>query len=87
MRTSFATFAAIVLLLLIGCGGKEERPYIPLDQVPEAVMKVAKEKLPDVKFDTAWKTPKGNYEIRGKGKNGKTRDVQVTPEGKWVETD
>lgn len=80
----------LALLFVVGCGGCSDKPKgenVPLDKVPEPVMKVAKEKLPDVKFEQAWKTPNGNYEVRGKGKNGKVRDIQVKPDGEVVEVD
>ncbi len=50
-------------------------------------MKVAKDELPGVKFEQAWKTPGGNFEVRGKGQNGKVRDIQVKPDGEVVEVD
>ena len=75
------------LLFVVGCESKPKGENVDLDKVPEPVMKVAKEKLPDVKFEQAWKTPDGNYEVRGKGKNGKVRDIQVKPDGEVVEVD
>ena len=78
----------LTLLFVVGCGEKTPKgENVELDKVPEPVMKVAKEKLPDVKFEQAWKTPNGNYEVRGKGKNGKVRDIQVKPDGTVVEVD
>ena len=59
---------------------------VPIDEVPETVMKSAAEKLPDVKFDTAWKEG-DDYEVRGKTKDGKVRDVRVSPDGKVLEVD
>jgi hypothetical protein len=78
--------AVAVVLLAIGCGDRHVAD-VPLDQVPEPVMKSAHEKLPDVKFEQAWKTANGNYEVRGKEKSGKTRDIQVKPNGEVVEID
>ena len=78
----------LALLFVVGCGEKTPKgENVELDKVPEPVMKAAKEKLPDVKFDQAWKTPNGNYEVRGKAKNGKVRDIQVKPDGTVVEVD
>ena len=77
----------LTLLFVVGCESKPKGENVELDKVPEPVMKVAKEKLPDVKFEQAWKTPNGNYEVRGKGKNGKVRDIQVKPDGTVVEVD
>lgn len=84
-------FTSGVLLLATGCGEIfEETEMVPIDKVPEAVMKVAKEKLPDVTFDTAWTEKEGDttvYEVRGKSPDGKTRDIKVSPDGKVLEVD
>ena len=81
----------LILLFCVGCGGcgdgKAKGENVALEQVPEPVMKVAKEKLPGVKFEQAWKTPNGNFEVRGKEKSGKVRDIQVKPDGTVVEID
>ncbi len=78
----------VVLCVMIGCGEIEPgAKNVPLEKVPDPVMKVAKEKLPNVTFEQAWTTPKGNYEVRGKDKNGKVRDIQVKPDGEVVEVD
>lgn len=77
----------LILAGVIGCAETPKGENVALEQVPEPVMKVAKEKLPGVKFEQAWKTPTGNYEVRGKGQNGKVRDVQVKPDGTVVEVD
>jgi len=84
MMTACVLFLA---LALAGCGGSEKAEDVPLDKVPEPVMKVAKENLPDVEFNQAWKTRNGNYEVRGKNKAGKVRDIQVKPDGTVVEVD
>ena len=84
---SFVMILAVALLFVVGCESKPKGENVDLDKVPEPVMKVAKEKLPDMKFEQAWKTPNGNYEVRGKGKNGKVRDIQVKPDGEVVEVD
>lgn len=75
-------------LLLIGCENEEmDGQNVPLEKVPEKVMEVAKQKLPGITFEQAWTTPKGNYEVRGRDKNGKVRDIQVKPTGEVVEVD
>lgn len=81
---------AFALLFLAGCSAAEQKPddtVVALEQVPEAAMKAAKEKLPGVTFDTAWKTETGAYEIRGKDSRGKIRDLQVTESGEVLEVD
>jgi hypothetical protein len=76
----------VMLAFAAGCAPEKVQP-VPLEKVPEKVMKVAREKLPNVKFDSAWMTRKGNYEVRGKTPEGKTRDIQITPDGEVVEID
>jgi hypothetical protein len=50
----------LVMLFVGGCGEKmPSNANVPLEKVPERVMKVAMEKLPGVKFEQAWKTPNG----------------------------
>jgi len=75
-----------LLTATIGCGSSEAKAVaVPLDQVPEAMVKKARETLPDVTFDHARKLKNGNYEIRGKGKTGKVREVEFNPAGEVVE--
>lgn len=76
----------LVVAMALGCGEKNQGENL-IDKVPANLMTIAKENLPDVTFDQAWKTSKGNYEIRGKMKSGRVRDIQLTPEGKVVEID
>ena len=79
---------ALLLMVAVGCQGEPKgEENVPLEQVPDPVMKTAKKELPDIEFSQAWKTPNGNYEVRGKNKNGKTRDIQVKPTGEIVEVD
>ena len=83
-------FLMLSLLIcgVIGCGEAEPKgKNVPLSDVPEPVMKVAKEKLPNVTFEQAWTVTNGNFEVRGKDKNGKVRDIQVKPNGDVVEVD
>ncbi len=82
-------FAGLILLLLLSGCGESHSPSanVPIDQIPEPVIKVAKEKLPNVNFEQAWKTRSGNYEVRGKAKDGKVRDIQVSPSGEVIEID
>ena len=83
--------ASILCFSIAGCGEVfEKTEMVPIDKVPEAVMKVAKEKLPGVKFDTAWKEKDGDktvYEVRGKSSDGKIRDIKISPDGSVLEVD
>ncbi len=84
-------FASLVLFCMAGCGEfLEKTEMVPIEKVPESVMKVAKEKLPGVKFESAWKEKVGGktvYEVRGKSADGKTRDIKVSPDGTVLEVD
>jgi len=83
----------MVLLAACGCGGDTSRQQenVPLDKVPpvamEAAVKTAKEKFPDLKFESAWKKSNGVFEIVGKTKAGKTHDVEVTATGEITEVE
>jgi len=55
---------AILCFTIAGCGKVfEKTEMIAIDKVPEAVIKVAKEKLPGVKFDTAWTEKDGDKTV------------------------
>ena len=56
-----------------------------LKDVPPEVMKVAKEKLPDVTFERAMKKANGEYEVIGKNKSGKVREIDIKPDGTVTE--
>ncbi len=80
---------ALVLLcaLLAGCSGGAPAAAVPLDQVPEAMLKTSKEKLPDVTFERAVKRADGSYEISGRDKKGKVRDVEFNAAGEVTEVE
>ena len=73
----------VVLCLISGCGVVRRDPHkrIDLKEVPESIMKIAREKLPDVNFDNALMKPSGTYEVRGKNKAGKLREIDIRPDG------
>jgi hypothetical protein len=77
----------LVPLVLAGCASRAADAPIPLDQVPASIMKISQEKLPDVKFDRAVKRADGSYEISGKDKKGKVRDVELTASGEVTEVE
>ncbi|MEI6324779.1 MAG: lipoprotein [Gemmataceae bacterium] len=80
--TVFALLLGASALTLAGCGQKkEEKTTMDIKDVPPDIMRVAKEKLPDVAFGTAWKKPNGTIEVRGKTKNGKVREIDIRPDG------
>jgi uncharacterized membrane protein YkoI len=79
------------VLLMIAVAGCESEPksddIVPLDQVPTNVMEVARKQLPGYTFDTAYKMKfdgKDAYEVRGKDKRGKIREVEVSATGEVI---
>ena len=81
----------VVAGMLAGCGPTRERDeVVPIDKLPPAALKAAREKLPGVRFDGAWKergAAQPAYEIRGRNQEGKVRDVKVTASGEILEVD
>jgi len=77
-------FCALVWFA-VGCGGTNTGELVPLDKLPDGVLQTAKEKLPDVHFETALKRSDGGYEVRGKDKQGKVRDVEFSATGEFLE--
>ncbi len=89
-RIKLAT-AVVALALSAGCGEEKELiETVPLDKLPPGVLKTAEKTLPDVKFDLARKIKlegKPAYEVRGKNKEGKIREVEVDEAGKVIEVE
>jgi len=79
-------YASMLLLFcIVGCGGCSDKPKgenVALDLVPEPVMKVAKEKLPGVAFEQAWKTPNGNYEVAARPRTARSAISKSSPMGR-----
>ena len=78
-------FALVLTLAAVGCENEPTSDEIvPIESVPPAVMEAARKQLPDLTFDTAYKMKvqgKDAYEIRGKDKRGKIREVELSPTG------
>jgi hypothetical protein len=70
--------------MFIGCGSGAKDQPIPLDQVPAEYQKAAKAKLPDVKSEQAIKRTDGTYEVRGRDKAGRVRDVELSATGEVI---
>jgi uncharacterized membrane protein YkoI len=78
----------LCLALMAGLAGCESEPksddIVPIEQVPANVMEVARKQLPGFTFDTVYKMKidgKDAYEVRGKDKKGKVREVEVSATG------
>ena len=80
-----ALFIGLSAFALTGCGEKKSgKTPMEMKDVPPEIMKVAKEKLPGVTFNEAFREANGNYELRGKDKNdktGKIREIDIKPDG------
>ncbi len=74
---------------MAGAPPKGDEP-VPIDKVPPLVMETARKELPGFTFDTVFKMKvdgKDVYEVRGKDKRGKTREVEVSDTGKVLEVE
>lgn len=72
---------------LTGCGSSWEGPkvQIKMEEIPPAALKTAQDKLPGMVFTDAFLKKDGTYEIRGKTKTGKVREVEVKADGTFVD--
>src|SRR5262245_15147708 len=96
-RRVWRAAALAAALLTAGCGEHEEPPPfgrhpIKLDAVPAPVIGAARKALPEISFEEAWENPDRNgkvvsYEVRGRARNGKIREVRVGTDGKVLETE
>jgi hypothetical protein len=82
-------FAAMTLLFALGCASDPPKSdeIVPIEKVPGNVMEVARKQLPGFTFDTVYKMKidgKDAYEVRGKDKRGKVREVEVSVEGEVI---
>jgi hypothetical protein len=86
-----SVLVAASLLAAWGCRDEAERPEpLPFDQVPAEVKAAAAKTLPNVKFDKAQKVKVNGqevYEVRGKERGGKIREVEVSTSGKVLKTE
>jgi hypothetical protein len=87
---------ALLAALTVGCGDVDDddkatsKTPLPMDQVPEAVLKTAREAAPDLTFYAAFKDKfegQESIELKGKTKNGKIREIEVSPQGKLLGTE
>ncbi len=77
----------LCVCLAAGCSSAAKDELIPLEKVPENFLTTAKQTLPEVTFDQALKRSDGSYEVRGKDKNGKVRDVEFSATGEIIEVE
>ncbi|MGP0062201.1 MAG: hypothetical protein ACLQGP_01195 [Isosphaeraceae bacterium] len=80
---------AAILAFALGCQSSppESDPLVPIDQVPPKVLETARKQLPEINFDTVYKMTfegKEAYEVRGKDKRGKMREVEVAADGTLI---
>ena len=66
-------------------GWVAHRTTVPMDQVPAVVLKAAKEAAPDLTFYAAYNdhfNGQASIELKGKTKNGKIKEIELSPDGK-----
>lgn len=78
---------ALMTLAVSGCSSEmfEAKKPIPLDEVPESILKIAREQHPGYEFTSAFTEVEDGqpvYELMAKAKNGKIIEVEVTKDGK-----
>lgn len=87
--TRFARLAAAVLVAAAGCGEEVEGlEPVALDKLPPGSLEAAAKAVPGVKFDRARRAKfngQDAFEILGKDARGKTREVEVSTEGKVLD--
>jgi len=83
MRTF--VFGMFLMIAAVGCGAASKSQAISIDDVPQELLEIAKEKLPGVTFDQAVKKANGVLEVRGKDPKGKIRDIEFSKTGEIVE--
>jgi hypothetical protein len=71
-----------------GCGGSVPKPEsVKIDAVPQVVLKTARERLPGYNFTRAYRKVEDGrdvFELLGKDRQGKVREIEVTPSGEFV---
>jgi hypothetical protein len=82
-----AVVVLIGLICFIYLGPTSREGLVPLDQLPDGYLSIARKELPQVNFDKVWRLRNGNYEIRGKDAKGKAREVELDANGRIVEVD
>ena len=80
---------ALLLSMAWGCGEEVVRiEAVPLDQLPPGSLEAAARAVPGVTFDQARRARfngQDAFEIRGKDKRGKIREVEVSTSGQILE--
>lgn len=86
---------AVLAATICGCGGDsgdvaKVKKALPMDQVPAVVLKAAKDAEPGLTFFAAYTTKyegKDSIELKGKTKSGQIKEIEVSPDGRVLETD
>ena len=88
----FAVVTSTLLVAAFGCGGEAvvDQVAVPLDKLPPGALAAAEKAAPRFKFERARKSTyhgQDSFEIIGKDKRGKVREVEVSTSGKVLEVE
>ncbi|MEI7923756.1 MAG: hypothetical protein WCJ40_17740 [Planctomycetota bacterium] len=80
----------ILLTLVLGCseGKPDGDEVVPIASIPANLMEIANKELPGIDFTEAFKMKvdgKDAFEIRGKDKRGKVREIELSLTGEVLE--
>jgi hypothetical protein len=78
-------FVFVLAAAVAGCSEASKAQRLAVEDVPENLMTIARDKLPGVAFDQFILKSDGVYEIIGKDDKGKTREIELSPSGEVVE--
>lgn len=90
IRNRIQSAVFVMLTLCSGCGeGKPDGDeVVPIASIPANLMEIAKKELPGINFTEAFKMKvdgKDAFEIRGKDKRGKVREIELSLSGEVLE--
>ena len=76
-----------LMLASLGCSQQPQGETLTIENVPENLMKVAREQAPDINWMNAYSFERNGeiiYEIRGRNQHGKIIQIEVNEDGRLV---
>src|SRR4051812_5426771 len=97
LRKPALALAGLFAFAAFGCENEPPpgtaRQSVEISALPTVVSRAAAKELPNVKFEDAWKNVDRetkalhSYEVRGRDKNGKVREVKVSTTGEVLDSE